>query len=201
AAHTPPGYIRDFTLVRRPPPCHLVAASTSSGSPGRPSGFPGFSGRAKPGFWFGTAWFRSPSSPAPFAGPIAGSPPADTTPGGSMAEMCGAPTTSGRPCRRPAGSCPSHGTGSGAGAGPVRRQVDRALTGMAEDWRTATARKLADAIDEEPNASTARELRALMSAIEATAPTTEATPLDELERRRQGRQANANPGADTGSGH
>lgn len=56
------------------------------------------------------------------------------------------------------------------------------------DWRVALALNLASTMDsQDANASTARELRALMTDLAASAPTAERTPLDELQRRREGR--------------
>jgi len=123
-----------------------------------------------------------------------------------MSDRCGAPTASGRPCRRTAGRCPSHpaatggneaGDGDGAaGPGPVRQQVDRALAGVAEDWRTELARALADSLDAQPQASMARELRALMSVIDERRPqggraTEEGSTVDDLAARRAERRAAA----------
>lgn len=73
----------------------------------------------------------------------------------------------------------------------VSEAVRDALEGRTPDWRTTLALTLAAALDEEPNASMARELRALMAAIDETAPAAGGTPLDELKRRRQRRSAAA----------
>jgi hypothetical protein len=67
--------------------------------------------------------------------------------------------------------------------------VDRALDGVAEDWRTALARSLADALDSEPQASMARELRALMGVIGSDAPAKEGSTVDDLAARRAERLA------------
>lgn len=106
----------------------------------------------------------------------------------SGAERCGAPTSSGRPCRRYVGpdGCPSHP----AAPATLEAWVDRALTGLAEDWRTALARRLAQALDVEPTASVARELRATMAAIAAEAPAP-ADVADQLRERRAARRAAA----------
>lgn len=71
----------------------------------------------------------------------------------------------------------------------VSAAVSEALSDVPQDWRTTLALTLAAALDDEPNASMARELRALMSDIADAAPATGRTPLDELRRRREGRTA------------
>lgn len=73
----------------------------------------------------------------------------------------------------------------------VRTEVDRALDGVPEDWRTELARTLAEALDHEPNASMARELRAVMGAIEAQNPAKEGSSVDDLAARRAQRRAAA----------
>src|SRR5688572_28424070 len=105
--------------------------------------------------------------------------------------LCGAPRKTGPPCRRtagPSGRCPSHPLDDQA-AGAVRREFDRALAAVPDDWRTALARTLASSLDVEANASVARELRAVMTAIVAASPAnTGGTPLDDLVKRRAARQ-------------
>lgn len=75
----------------------------------------------------------------------------------------------------------------------VSEAVRSALEGHDEgDWRVALALNLAATMDgDDANASTARELRALMNDLAASAPTSGRTPLDELKRRREGRSAAA----------
>lgn len=73
----------------------------------------------------------------------------------------------------------------------VRAQIDRALVGVPEDWRTELARTLADALEEEPQASMARELRALMGSIESGRPAEEGSKVDDLAARRAERRATA----------
>lgn len=68
----------------------------------------------------------------------------------------------------------------------VTDRVDAALGGRS-DWRAEVARSLARQMDAEPSASVARELRAVMGAIEGDAPDVGGTPLDELARRRAAR--------------
>jgi hypothetical protein len=112
--------------------------------------------------------------------------------------LCGAETQSGRPCRRTAGRCPSHpaedvGEAEAGEGGRIRRQVEEALVGVASDWRTELARSLADALDAQPQAAMARELRALMATIDPAAPATsakrEGSKVDELAARRAERLA------------
>ena len=71
----------------------------------------------------------------------------------------------------------------------VRERVDAALAGVPQDWRTSLAQTLASAMDGEPNASMARELRSVMADIDAEKPQAGGTGLDELERRRAARGA------------
>lgn len=73
----------------------------------------------------------------------------------------------------------------------IRTAVDAALSGCEEDWRVNLARTLADALDEDPNASMARELRAVMHDIAESAEPKEAGVADELRRRRQARIADS----------
>jgi hypothetical protein len=69
--------------------------------------------------------------------------------------------------------------------------VDRALAEIPDDWRTAVARMLADQLDgDEPNASMARELRAVMAQVTAETPAP-ADTADELRKRRADRQSRA----------
>lgn len=83
----------------------------------------------------------------------------------------------------------------------VQEQVEVALSGVPEDWRTALARTLAGELDREPNASIARELRAVMGAIDAgRPPETKGTPLDELHKRREGRESGSDGGSGSGGG-
>lgn len=108
-----------------------------------------------------------------------------------MAELCGAPTLSGNPCQRAAGStgrCSLHPPDD---IGRVRREVDRALAGRPVDWRTELARTLAASLDVEPQASMARELRALMGAMDANEPAKEVGDVDDLAARRAARRAAA----------
>ena len=71
----------------------------------------------------------------------------------------------------------------------VSEAVRSALEGHDEgDWRVALALNLAESMDSESaNASTARELRAVMTSLDEAAPKTGGTPLDELQRRRERR--------------
>lgn len=71
----------------------------------------------------------------------------------------------------------------------IRKAVEDALAGVPDDWRTTLARKLGAALDEEPNASMARELRALMSDIAEATPVKERSVADELRAKRAARQA------------
>lgn len=75
--------------------------------------------------------------------------------------------------------------------GDVRGQVDRALHDVPEDWRTELAQTLAAAMDEDPNASMARELRALMREIEEGVPADDSNIEDDLRARREARLAAA----------
>lgn len=77
--------------------------------------------------------------------------------------------------------------------GPVARRVRAALdeSGAADDWRSATALTLAEALDDEPSASMSRELRSLMHDIaEATVPQ-EVSIADELRAKRAARTSAA----------
>lgn len=79
--------------------------------------------------------------------------------------------------------------------GRVLASVERALEGVPADWRTEIARGLATALDAEPKAALARELRATMAAIASDGPAeTKGTPLDELTRRRADREPDADDG-------
>lgn len=69
--------------------------------------------------------------------------------------------------------------------------VSAALESHPEDWRTTLARTLAAALDSEPNASMARELRALMAAIEEGAEPEVSSVADDLRARRARRIADA----------
>jgi hypothetical protein len=71
----------------------------------------------------------------------------------------------------------------------IRKAVEDALADTPDDWQTTLARKLGRALDEEPNASMARELRALMRDITESTPAKEATVADELRAKRAARQA------------
>lgn len=73
----------------------------------------------------------------------------------------------------------------------VSEAVSDALEGRLEDWRTTLARTLAAALDAEPNASMARELRALMTAIEEGAEPEVSSVADDLRARRARRIADA----------
>lgn len=102
---------------------------------------------------------------------------------------CGAPTSSGRPCRRaagPTGRCPQHDTPATLAA-----WVDRALEGVPEDWRTTLARRLAAELDGGINAALVRELRAVMADVAEASATPRADVADELRARRAARQARA----------
>ncbi|HMA26069.1 MAG: hypothetical protein ACM33U_09165 [Solirubrobacterales bacterium] len=74
----------------------------------------------------------------------------------------------------------------------VLSQVQKTLkaTGCS-DWRAELARKLARALDHEPNASMARELRALMGQIEASEESSGDRTVDDLRARRAARIARA----------
>lgn len=73
----------------------------------------------------------------------------------------------------------------------VLSAVSEALEGKPEDWRTTLARTLASALDSEPNASMARELRALMTAIEEAEAPEVSSVADDLRARRARRIAEA----------
>lgn len=73
----------------------------------------------------------------------------------------------------------------------VRSHIDAALKDRPDDWRSALARTLADALDDEPNASMARELRALMNNILDDMQPAETSKADELRARRAARIAGA----------
>jgi transcriptional regulator GlxA family with amidase domain len=72
----------------------------------------------------------------------------------------------------------------------LRAWVDVALEAIVDDWRTALARRLADELEVEPNASMARELRALMAQIDAERPEVRDAG-DELRAKRAERLAQA----------
>lgn len=75
----------------------------------------------------------------------------------------------------------------------VRTAVEAALSACEPSWRVEVARTLADALDEAPNASMARELRAVMHDIaEATEPE-ESSVADDLRARRAARIKAAAP--------
>ena len=67
--------------------------------------------------------------------------------------------------------------------------VNAAVAGFPRDWRVEAALALAGSLDDAPNASSSRELRALMADIEDQRPAREGTTLDELQRRRAARSA------------
>lgn len=71
----------------------------------------------------------------------------------------------------------------------LHKTVSDALTDVPKDWRTELALTLAASLDEEPNASMARELRALMNAIEDAKEPEVSSSADELRARRAARLA------------
>lgn len=109
-------------------------------------------------------------------------------------ERCGAVTRSGAPCRRaagPSGRCGQHPAETTVDlAVAVRPQVDRALAGVPDDWRTALARTLADALDTTPNAAMSSELRRVMDDIGGTS-AKRGDPVDDLAARRAARRSAA----------
>ena len=69
----------------------------------------------------------------------------------------------------------------------VRGELDRLNVG---GWRRAVAEGLASQLDAEPNASMARELRALMSEAGSRAvPVKQGSRLDELRAKREAKSA------------
>lgn len=103
--------------------------------------------------------------------------------------LCGAPTKSGTPCRRTGtNGCSLHPRGV---ASSVLAEVEDALAEVPEGWEKALARNLAAALDDEPNASMAKELRMLMAAITDDAEPEERSTADELRAKRAARQAGA----------
>jgi hypothetical protein len=77
----------------------------------------------------------------------------------------------------------------------VRPHVDVALEAAPDDWRTAIARTLADALDDSPNAAMAAELRRVMGVIHDSAPAMgvgpEGSTVDDLAQKRAARRAKA----------
>ena len=71
----------------------------------------------------------------------------------------------------------------------IRDAVEDAVSASEPSWRVEVARTLADALDETPNASMARELRAVMHDIAALTVPKVVGPADELRRRRAVRTA------------
>lgn len=73
--------------------------------------------------------------------------------------------------------------------------VDAALAGVPDDYRTALARTLADALDDSPNAAMAAELRRVMGVIHESAPAMgtgpEGSTVDDLAQKRAARRAEA----------
>lgn len=111
------------------------------------------------------------------------------------APACGAATRSGAPCRRaagPTGRCGQHPPETTVDlAVAVRPQIDAALAGVADDWRTALARTLADALDTSPNAAMSAELRRVMTVIDGASDRKGGDPVDALAARRAERLAAA----------
>lgn len=76
-------------------------------------------------------------------------------------------------------------------AGRTRKAVDAALKDAPDGWRKTLARVLADALDVEPNASMARELRAVMTEIAESQKPEVSSVADDLRARRAARIAEA----------
>lgn len=71
----------------------------------------------------------------------------------------------------------------------VLASVEETLGDDRSSWRAQTALALAKQVDENGSASAARELRAVMDAIEAGTPVEVGDAVDEVRRRREARRA------------
>lgn len=78
---------------------------------------------------------------------------------------------------------------------PLSASVERVIRALLPEerkgWRAELARKLAVELDERPQAAASRELRAVMGELTAEQVPQEASPVDDLARRRADRIAAA----------
>lgn len=86
-------------------------------------------------------------------------------------------------------------TGTAPPPGRVATAIEAALDTLAphdrDSWRALIARVLARALDTEPTAAVARELRATMAEISGAGTSLGESPVDQLQRRREARRAQA----------
>jgi len=74
----------------------------------------------------------------------------------------------------------------------VLDEVEVALEGLpGAEWQKALALSLAESMDKSPNASTAKELRALMTELGAEVPAADKDVSDDLAAKRAARRASA----------
>lgn len=77
----------------------------------------------------------------------------------------------------------------------VEADIERLSVDVRSSWSAEVARALAEALDEEPNASMARELRSVMTALSAGSKSVKVDSVDEIAAARRARRAKIQAGS------
>ena len=77
----------------------------------------------------------------------------------------------------------------------VEADLDRLSEDVKASWGAQVARALASALDDEPNASMARELRSVMTALSAGSKSVKVDSVDEIAAARRARRAKIQAGS------